>query len=178
MRAHSLYLVMQLAAVTADEAVPPGCEGTSCRRDNCGDIWCGISLGFAHTRSADFRCSFARAHVLLIFLKENSSVAHQAQLVSSTLKLTNGSFCGSTEIDCSHFGNVCAGGAQAPVGVGWKYESTFAAPPLPPDFTSENATIFYYFNLLAQGQFVPQLVSNSIAFKSSQLCRDKIFLQM
>lgn len=67
--------------------------------------------------------------------------------------------CGDicTEIDCSHFGNVCAGGAQAPVGVGWKYQSEFAAPEYPPDFTSENATIFYYFNLLSKGQFVPQL---------------------
>jgi hypothetical protein len=67
--------------------------------------------------------------------------------------------CGDicTATDCSHFGNVCAGGAEAPVGPGWKYESTFEAPPYPPDFTPANATIFYYFNLLSKGQFVPQL---------------------
>eukprot|EP00966_Prymnesium_polylepis_P058957 1366405-Prymnesium_polylepis.1 len=67
--------------------------------------------------------------------------------------------CGDicTATDCSHFGNVCAGGARAPVGPGWKYESTFEAPPYPPEFTPHNATIFYYFNLLSKGQFVPQL---------------------
>jgi hypothetical protein len=70
-------------------------------------------------------------------------------------RATCGDVCTAT--DCSHFGNVCAGGVSAPAGVGWKYESSFAAPPLPPDFTSENATIFYYFNLLTKGQFVPQL---------------------
>ena len=70
-------------------------------------------------------------------------------------RATCGDIC--TETDCSHFGNVCAGSASAPAAVGWKYESSFEAPPLPPDFTSENATIFYYFNLLASGQFVPQL---------------------
>jgi hypothetical protein len=52
---------------------------------------------------------------------------------------------------------VCAGGASAPVGPGWKYESVFEAPPYPPDFSPHNATIFYYFNLLSKGQFVPQL---------------------
>ncbi len=67
--------------------------------------------------------------------------------------------CGDicTATDCSHWGNVCAGGASAPVGPGWKYESAFEAPPYPPDFTPHNATIFYYFNLLSKGQFVPQL---------------------
>jgi hypothetical protein len=107
---------------------PPKCEGMHCRRSKCGDI--------------------------------------------------------CTETDCSHFGNVCAGGASAPVGAGWTYESQFEAPDYPPDFTSENATIFYCeyilccrhmpvcpylpvavslavpladFNLLARGQFVPQL---------------------
>ena len=52
--------------------------------------------------------------------------------------------CGDicTATDCSHLGNVCAGGASAPVGVGWTYESKFVAPELPPDFTPENATIF------------------------------------
>ena len=67
--------------------------------------------------------------------------------------------CGDvcTETDCSHFGNVCAGGAQAPAGPGWTYSSKFEAPALPSAFTSENATIFYYFNLLSKGQFVPQL---------------------
>eukprot|EP01043_Picozoa_sp_COSAG02_P024323 COSAG02_NODE_1326_length_13230_cov_13.505217_4_plen_156_part_00 len=58
--------------------------------------------------------------------------------------------CGDicTKTDCSHFGNVCAGGAQAPAGPGWTYSSKFAAPELPSAFTSENATIFYYFNLV------------------------------
>ena len=58
--------------------------------------------------------------------------------------------CGDicTETDCSHFGNVCAGGARAPTGPGWTYSSKFAAPELPSAFTSENATIFYYFNLV------------------------------
>lgn len=58
--------------------------------------------------------------------------------------------CGDicTETDCSHFGNVCAGGVQAPAGPGWTYSSKFAAPELPSSFTSENATIFYYFNLV------------------------------
>ena len=52
--------------------------------------------------------------------------------------------------------NVCAGGAQAPAGPGWKYEtqSKFEAPPYPPSFTPDKATIFYYFNLLSVGQFV------------------------
>mmetsp|Transcript_26305 Transcript_26305/g.43656 ORF Transcript_26305/g.43656 Transcript_26305/m.43656 type:complete len:332 (+) Transcript_26305:50-1045(+) len=68
--------------------------------------------------------------------------------------------CGDicTETDCSHFGNVCAGGARVPAGPGWKYASSFEAPPYPPDFTPHNATIFYYFNLLSKGQFVPQLI--------------------
>ena len=56
---------------------------------------------------------------------------------------------------------VCFGGPhgylEVPTGEGWRYSSTFRAPELPPEFNIHSSTIFYYFNLLAQGQFVPQL---------------------
>ena len=51
-----------------------------------------------------------------------------------------GDVCNTT--DCSHFGNVCAGGASAPVAPGWTYASSFEAPPYPVNFTPDNATIF------------------------------------
>ena len=51
-----------------------------------------------------------------------------------------GDVCNTT--DCSHFGNVCAGGASAPAAPGWTYASSFEAPPYPVNFTPDNATIF------------------------------------
>eukprot|EP01079_Euglenida_sp_SAG-EU17-18_P009853 gene9853-1776_t len=85
---------------------------------------------------------------------------------SATQSLFCGNFAGFLAITiaagvedspCSHYGNVCAGGGSVPAEDGWRYESRFQVPPYPLAFTPHNATIFYYFNVISAGQFVPQL---------------------